>query len=141
MFETALILAFSGGLFAYWFRYTVLLLLAQEQNGKAGPILQQLSLAGTREALRESPDLGPLQLALDKDYRLLLYLLDHAAGLGLDPLEQYLLILDYKMMAVWSRLTRRASASQSRRALQEMARVLSCIAAKMGERSTFPSHA
>jgi hypothetical protein len=137
MFETILILAFSSALFVYWFRYTVLLLLTEEEPGKSGPVLDQLSLTHTREALQGPVDvpLDQLHRALDKDYRLLLYLLDHAAGLDLRPLDHHLLILDYRIMAVWSRLTRNAWARQSRRALNEMAGVLNCMACKMGERT------
>ena len=144
MFETILILLFSLALFVYWFRYTLLLLLAEEQGATSGPMSGQLSLLQTREALREQRDdlpLDRLHRALESDYRLLRYLLDHAAGLGLGPLEHYLLILDYRVMAIWYRLTRRLSTSQARRALDEMACVLTCIAHKMGERSITASQA
>lgn len=138
MFETILILLFSSALFVYWFRYTVLLLLAEEQGATSGPMSEQLNLLQTREALRQQQEnlpLDRLHRALENDYRLLRYLLDHAAGLGLGPLEHYLLILDYRVMAIWYKLTRRLSTSQARRALDEMASVLTCIAHKMGERS------
>jgi hypothetical protein len=131
MVETILILAFSLALFVYWFRYTVLLLLSEEQQGEHATVIRQLSVLETREALRHSQDLplDPLQRALDNDYRLLRYLLDHAAGMGLRPLEHCLLILDYRLMKVWYRL------KPNRRALDEMAGVLSYIAYKMGERA------
>lgn len=143
MFETILILAFSSGLFVYWFRYTVLLLLRQEQDGRSGPVFDQLSLSQTRKALQDThnPPLERLHGAIEKDYRLLLYLSDHAVGLGLQPFEHYLLILDYRLMSLWFRLTRHASVKQSRRALDEMADVLACIASKMGERNIAASHA
>jgi hypothetical protein len=56
---------------------------------------------------------------------MLRYLLNHAAGMGLRPVEHYLLILDYGVMKGWFRLTR------SKRALDEMAGVLTYIAYKM----------
>jgi len=96
-----------------------------------------LSVLETREALRQAQGdlpLDRLHRALDNDYRMLRYLLDHAAGMGLRPLEQYLLIFDYRVMNVWYRLAR------NRRALDEMASVLSYIAYKMGERSASFSH-
>jgi hypothetical protein len=144
MFETILILAFSSALFAYWFRYTVLLLLHQEGDSKTGPLLDQLGLSQTRQALQDHGQNLPLERvreAIEKDYRLLLYLLDHAMELGLQPLEQYLLILDYRLMSLWFRLTRHASVKQSRRALDEMSEVLACIACKMGARNVAASHA
>jgi hypothetical protein len=73
--------------------------------------------------------LDRLRRALDNDYRMLRYLLDHAAGMGLRPVEHHLLILDYRIMNVWCRLR------PNRRALDEMAGVLSYIAYKMGERA------
>lgn len=137
MVETILILAFSLALFVYWFRYTVLLLLSEEQAEKHGAVISQLSLLETREALWQEGDfpLDRLHRALRNDYRMLRYLLDHAAGLGLRPAEHYLLILDYRLMSAWYRVTRNASSTQARRALQEMSGVLSYIAYRMGERA------
>lgn len=138
MFETILVLVFSLALFVYWFRYTVLLLLNEEQVEEHAAVLGQLSVRETRKALREAPGslaLDPLHRALDRDYRMLRYLLDHAAGMGLRPLEHYLLIFDYSVMQTWYRLTRSASRRHARRALDEMAGVLTYIACKMGERS------
>ncbi len=142
MFETILILLFSLALFAYWFRYTVLLLLGEESTANPGPVIEQLNLSQSRAAL-DSGDvpLERLHSAIEKDYRLILYLLDHAAGLGLRPFEHHLLILDYRVMALWYGLTRNASAVQAQRALAEMLGVLTCIARKMGERAAAASHA
>jgi len=143
MVETILILAFSLALFVYWFRYTVLLLLSEEQAEKHGALIGQLSLLATREALSQDGDLAldRLHRALQSDYRLIRYLLHHAAGLGLHPLEHYLLVLDYRLMSAWYRVTRNASSVHARRALEEMAGVLSCMAYKMGERAVSASHA
>ena len=112
----------------YWFRYTVLLLLSEEQVEAHSTVIGQLSVLETRKALRQTQGdlpLDRLHRALDDDYRMLRYLLDHAAGMGLRPLEHYLLILDYRIMKAWYRLT------PNRRALDEMAGVLSYIAYKM----------
>src|SRR5580698_1254410 len=128
MAETILILAFSLALFLYWFRYTVLLLLSEEQTDGHDTVISQLSVLETRKALRQPGENLPLDLlqrTLDNDYRMLRYLLDHAAGMGLAPLEHYLLILDYRIMQVWFRLTRHTSARQALRALDEMAGVVS----------------
>ena len=128
MVETILIVVFSLALFVYWFRYTVLLLLSEEQVEAHSTVIGQLSVLETRKALRQTQGdlpLDRLHRALDDDYRMLRYLLDHAAGMGLRPLEHYLLILDYRIMKAWYRLT------PNRRALDEMAGVLSYIAYKM----------
>lgn len=143
MIETVLILAFSLALFVYWFRYTVLLLLSEENVEQHTTVIGQLSVLETRQALRQAQGvpLDPLQCALDSDYRMLRYLLDHAAGMDLRPLEHHLLVLDYRIMRVWYRLTRHASTRQARRALDEMAGVVSHIAYKMGERAASFSQA
>ncbi|MGA2741490.1 MAG: hypothetical protein ABSG65_29150 [Bryobacteraceae bacterium] len=132
MIETILILAFSLALFVYWFRYTVLLLLSEEQVEDHGAVIGQLSVLETREALRQASGdipLDRLHRALDNDYRMLRYLLDHAAGMGLGSVEHYLLTLDYQIMKVWYRV------KPNRRALEEMADVVGYIAYKMGERT------
>jgi hypothetical protein len=133
MVQTILIVGFSLALFVYWFRYTVLLLLSEEEIGEHNTVIGQLSVLETREALRNTEGALPLerlQRALEQDYRMLRYLLDHAAGMGLRPAEHYLLILDYRIMNAWYRLSR------NRRALDEMAGILSHIAYKIGARST-----
>lgn len=144
MVETILILAFSLALFVYWFRYTVLLLLSEERVEGHTNVIGQLSVLETREALRQAErdlPLDQLQRALDDDYRMLSYLLNHAAGMGLRPLEHYLLVLDYRIMKGWYRVTRNTSAGQARRALDEMAGVLSHMAYKMGEQAASLSQA
>lgn len=144
MVETILILAFSLALFLYWFRYTVLLLLNAEPVEVQTTVISQLSVLETREALRlavTGAPLDPIQSAIEKDYRMLRFLLDHAAGMGLRPLEHHLLILDYRIMKTWYRLTRGSSTRQARRALDEMASVVSYIAYKMGERTASFSQA
>jgi hypothetical protein len=138
MVETILIVTFSMALFVYWFRYTVLLLLSEEQVGEHGTVISQLNVLETRAALRQTQGdvpLDRLQRALDNDFRMLRYLLDHAAGMGLAPLEHHLLIFDYRIMKAWYRL------KPNRRALDEMAGVLSYIAYKMGERTASFSNA
>jgi hypothetical protein len=120
MVATTLIVVVSIALFVYWFRYSVLLLLREEQ------------VEQTREVLRQQHGdlpLDRLHRALNQDYRVLQYLLRHAAGLSLRPSEHYPLVVDYQMMQVWYRLT------PNRRALDEMAGVVSYIACKMGERT------
>jgi hypothetical protein len=144
MVETLLIFGFSLALFVYWFRYTVLLLLSQDPIQAHGPVMDQLSLARTCEALQRTQNeaaLDRLQQALDGDYRMLSYLLDHAAGMEMRPLEQLLLRVDYRVQRMWFRLARRASGAYAHKALAEMAGVLNHIARKMSERVTAPTNA
>jgi hypothetical protein len=143
MVETVLIIAFSCLLLLYWCRYTILLLLSEDQI-EEGAVISQLSLSETRAALRMGPadlPLDSLHRSLENDYRVLRYLQTHAAGMGLRPLEKALLALDYHAMQLWYRLTRSTSATQAHAALQEMAAILTCVASKMGERAGQPSEA
>jgi hypothetical protein len=70
---------------------------------------------------------------LQRDYEILMYLLEHAAGLSLESFEDRLLVLDYKVMQWWYRLTKVAAPQQARRALYEMASILNVLSQKMGE--------
>ena len=135
MVEAILIIAFSLVLFLYWFRYAVLLLLSENQVEEPRTVISRLSLMETRETWRQWGELplDRLHQALENEYRLLEYLLEHAAGLHLRRIEIYLLTLDYRLMRLWFRLTRNASSAQAHRALEEMARILSYIAYKMSK--------
>jgi len=133
MIVTILILAISVGLLVYWFRFCCLGLL---RNSAEEPLLvpgNRFNFPGVRERLQTESDLDPLQQSLDRDYRIVSYLLRHAAGLGGQSLEHRLLLMDYKLMQAWYRLTRSAAPKQARKALSEMTAILGCLAQKMGE--------
>ncbi|HEY1242115.1 MAG TPA: hypothetical protein VGF16_16240, partial [Bryobacteraceae bacterium] len=67
--------------------------------------------------------------------RVVTYLLQHAANLGGQSVENRLLLLDYKLMQAWYWLTRSAAPAQARKALSERAEILGCLARKMGEQA------
>jgi hypothetical protein len=50
-------------------------------------------------------------------------------------------VLDYRLMRLWSRLTRSLAPQQSRQALTEMASVLRVLAGKMGVSNQLPMEA
>jgi len=77
-----------------------------------------------RQSVLTATELEPLKLMLERDYRLLAYLQDHAAGLGLHSIEDRLLVLDYQILQYWYRLTRTVAPDFARRALAEMSDVL-----------------
>ena len=85
--------------------------------------------------------LDPLHLSLQRDYEILIYLLQHASGLSLESFEDRLLVLDYKVMQWCYRLTRIAAPQQARRALNEMASVLIVLAQNMGEQARIHTEA
>jgi hypothetical protein len=122
--ELILIIAFSMILFVYWFRYAVRTLLSENQAEEPITVIRQLG---------ELP-LDRRHDVLENEYRMLEYVLAHAVGLGLPPIEIYLLTLDYRLMRFWFRITRNTNTAHAQRALEEMARVLSYIAYKMNNR-------
>ncbi|HUB78328.1 MAG TPA: hypothetical protein VMB03_06000 [Bryobacteraceae bacterium] len=132
MIATVLIITFSLALFIYWFRYSCLLLLRRSAE-QTVPAASGFSYVAVQQNLPDAVELDPLSQALDRDYRLLTYLLDHAAGLELEKLEYRLLVLDYRLMQGWYRLTKSAAPRQARRAIGEMADVLNVLAGRIGE--------
>jgi hypothetical protein len=78
-------------------------------------------------------ELDPLHRSLERDYRVLTYLLEHAAGLELEQLEYRLLVLDYRAMQGWYRLTKWAAPRQARLALAEMADILGVLVGRIDE--------
>lgn len=138
MITSVLIIAFSVILLVYWFRYCCILLIrthAEQQVAVAPACDAQFSFANVRERLRTEPELDSLHRSLNRDYALFAYLLEHAAGLQATSMEDRLLVIDYKVMQGWYRLTKTAAPEQARRALDEMATVLGLLVGKMGERA------
>src|SRR5438270_11353052 len=120
MISSILILACSAVLLAYWFRYTCLMLLrssAQSLEGQESD--ERFSIGMVLNKAQTEAELDPLERALARDYRVLSYLLKHAAGLELGSVENRMLILDYKCMRLWYRITRIVAPRQSRKALLE----------------------
>jgi len=143
MLASILIIGFSLVLLMYWFRYSCLLLL-REQSSQATPLRiadSRFSFGNVQALLKTSEALDPLHQSLQRDYVVLTYLLDHATSLGLGSLEDRLLVLDYKVMACWYRLTKSAAPRQAREALSEMASILAVLVQKMGNSAGLQSEA
>ncbi len=140
MLTSILILAFSLILFIYWFRYTCLLMLHSNAGAResdrtvASGDVNFPSLQTRLDAANPVP-LDSLCRSLEHDYRVLCYLLDHAAGLGLPSMERFLLSCDYHIMQVWYRLTRNSSARSARYALNEMSAILTYLSNRMTRQS------
>jgi hypothetical protein len=131
MLASVLISGVSVILLCYWFRYSCLLLLRSRSEQAVPPADKRFSFWQVRERLATAPDLDPLRLSLERDYRMVTYLLQHTAGLGTQSLEDRLLQLDYKLMHRWYAMTHTAAPQQARRALSEMAAIVACLAQKM----------
>src|ERR1039458_9079313 len=134
MLTSVFIVGISAILLAYWLRYSCVMLLhgAQERSAMLTVADERLSVSSVLERLKTEADLAPLERALERDYRVVTYLIEHATDLELASIENKLLVLDYQLMRLWSRLTRTLAPQQSRQALSEMASVLRVLADQMG---------
>ena len=141
--STIVIMAGSVLLFGYWFRYSCLLILsARTTRDYAGAVASanQLSFLEVQSALREqsTADLDRLKDSLDRDYKVLTYLLKHAANpsSGGDAVEKRMLEIHYRLMGAWYRTSRRISPTAAYRALDEMASVVAHFANSMGAQTS-----
>jgi len=135
MIASILIIVCSAVLLVYWFRYSCLLLLRNAAPAETPFLDERFSIGMVLDSAGTEKNLTDLERALDRDYQLLSYLLKHAADLELASIENRMLILDYKLMRVWFRVTRIVAPAQSRKALVEMATALSAVARQAGQQS------
>ena len=135
MIASVLISVISVGLLAYWLRYSCVFLLrsARQRTELAQVPDDRFDLDSVIARLNAGIDLAQVELELDRDYAVVSYLIEHAADLEVASIENRLLVIDYKLMRLWSRLTRSISPQQSRKALAEMASVLGVLVSQMGE--------
>ena len=135
MVSGILIVVVSVVLVLYWLRYSCVMLLrsTQERRGFAMTGDERFSVSSVQERLKTEADLGSLERSLERDYHIVAYLIEHTADLELAPVESRLLVLDYRLMRFWSRLTRTVAPQQSRQALGEMASVLSVLVSQVSE--------
>ncbi len=132
------IIAFSLTLLVYWFRYSCKLILsnqAESHQPQTAKVDSRFGFPEVKERLKAGASLQPLEASLDRDYQILVYLIEHAAGLELATLEDRLLMLDYRIMQSTYRLTRIMAPEQARRALGEMANVIGVLAHHLGEQA------
>jgi hypothetical protein len=135
MLASVLIIVFSLVLFVYWFRYSCILLLRSRADQPSAAASERFNYDNVQQGLKAGMELDPLHRSLENDYRILTYLLEHAASLQSQQLEYRLLVLDYKLMQGWYRLTKSASPRHARRALAEMADILRFLVGQMGEQA------
>ena len=136
MIASLLILTISVALLVYWFRYTCLLMLRSRGNESDNfADANRLAFREVESQLQTAEALDPLQRALERDFQILTYLLEHAPGLNPRSVEERLLRLDYRAMRLWYGLTRTAAPVAARNALGEMAQVLRFLSHQMGERA------
>jgi len=148
LIASVFIITGSAFLFLYWFRYTCLILLSTRKVRNYERVVAEangLTFVEARAQLARAETAGfaVIHQSLDKDYRVLTYLLRHAATYS--PAEQSfkhaMLRLDYKLMSIWFYIARLVSGRLARHALLEMASVVSHLANAMGERTAIASRA
>jgi hypothetical protein len=138
---TVIITASSALLFAYWFRYTSMLILSARTTRDYAAEVAAANHLGflevQAELRRENAELDRLHKALDRDYAVVTYLLGHVSerATGVSPVEVKMLEINYKLMSVWFSVSKRFSQSTAQRALEEMAAVVAHFANTMGERN------
>jgi len=139
---TVIIMASSVLLFGYWFRYTCLLILSARTSrdyASSVAMANQLGFLEVQNMLRDNgADLDRLKSLLDRDYKVLTYLLKNSANpsKGEDAIEKRMLEINYKLMHAWFSAVRRISPTAAMQALNEMSEVVAHFANSMGERAT-----
>ena len=138
---TTTITAGSALLFAYWFRYTCLLILSTsttQDHTHAVAVANQLAFLEIQSQLRHSQaDLERLRRLLDHDYAVLTSLLRYTSDCSPkeSKIEMRMLGIDYSLLGLWYGLSRRFSIAAARRTLEEMSLVVAHFANMLGERA------
>jgi hypothetical protein len=132
MIASIFIIAISLILLGYWFRYTCILLL-RGGTSSGDRFLQDFQ---HHLGLGYDKDTSALHEALNKDFALLTYLIEHASAFRLDPWERHLLSWDYRVMNALYRCTRASSPACARIALDEMTSIVRFFARRLGEQAT-----
>lgn len=145
MIFDAIVVVFSLLLLVYWFRYgCIFILRTQPQRDYARQVatanhlhLFEVQTRLTAAANGAAHSLHGLDEMLDRDYRLLLYLMRHAANFQTTgfELEHVMLVCDYRIMSAIYRITSRISSGRGAKQLAEMAEIITRFANVMGERA------
>lgn len=139
LIATFLITATSVLFFCYWFRYTCMLILsAKTARDYARDVVtaNQLGFLEVQQRLQnETTDLGGLYASLDRDYSVLLGLLQQTEHLRGDngKLERWMLRGHYRLAGAWYRCCSAIAPATARRALEQMSLVVAHFANTMGE--------
>ena len=142
LIATVIITVGSTVLFAYWFRYTCLLILSAKTARDYTTDVAYSNKLGFPEvqaqlSQKASPDLDRLRAALDNDYRVVRQLLRYLPKGEEAPssLETHMLAVNYRLMSTWYQVSRHFSGNTAARALEEMSMVVAHFANLMGEQA------
>lgn len=141
-----IIIVISTALFVYWFRYTCVLILRTRNTrdyarqvaevNRLSFVTAEAQLAATQNK-KETFD--RLHDSLDRDYRVVSYLLRHAGTQSGQSIEELMLRLDYQIMRACYFITKPFSVASARQMLIERATIISHLANAMGERVSLSS--
>jgi len=139
MLASILIICFAPALLIYWFRHCCALILRNSQNQLAAlPAIEEdtrFAVSDVIDRLGTDAELPALHQALNRDYQVFKYLVEHAAGLELSGIDDRLLLVDYKLTQLWYRIALIAAPRQARQALAQMASILNVLVRKMGHQA------
>ncbi|WP_031497761.1 hypothetical protein [Bryobacter aggregatus] len=143
-----LLIGLSLALFAYWFRYTCILILrtqtAEDFASEVGRA-NGLSFHLVRNQLESNATLNvdALYRSLESDYRVVTQLLDQAPGGSFEDniLQNKLLRANFRVTQAWFRVSRCLGLRASVNALEEMADTVNHFANSFGEFSAVSSRA
>ncbi len=143
MATSILILIVSTALLLYWFRYTCLLILrtpAGKDFASGFAAANKLRFTEVRQSVAAAlpgDDVSDLARALERDYRLVAYLLRSTADarVGGVSVEQRMLMLDFHVMRVVALFARQFRLPQARAAVVEMSDVLRHLSNDLGARA------
>jgi hypothetical protein len=147
MIANVLILIVSCALFLYWFRYTCVLILSAKpvrDYTLAVAAANNLQFLEVQRRLEESVanlHLDQLGRMLERDYRLLTYLIRHGANFrpSTDVIERKMLMLHFQIMRITYRVSCHLSNSWGRNSIREMSLIVGHFANVMGERAACAS--
>lgn len=136
-----LVVLLTALLFAYWFRYTCILILSARTVRNYSRLVAEangLTFLHSRTVLNEldRPRLDAVRQSLDRDFALVTYLLKHGGGFSVagHSFDHFMLRLDYRLLSLWYQVVRTLSTGLARQSLLEMTNVISHLANAMGER-------
>ena len=143
MIANTFMLVITIALFVLWFRYTCTLILnakpAKDYSHQVATAnkLKFLQIHQRLAGVEVRRDLDAMQKHLDRDYRLLTYILRHGAQfqIGGDPLERRILMLDFELLRLWYAVCSWLSVTNGRNALEEMISIITHLANFLGERA------
>lgn len=142
MATSIIIIVISTVLFVYWFRYTCVLILRTRNVRKYAQQVAHINHLSFLDAQKKLASSVPspnetfdsLHQSLDRDYRVVSYLLRHSGTQSGESIEEHMLRLDYQIMRVCYFLAKPFSRRSARQALIERASIISHLANAMGER-------